>query len=333
MQSAAGLRARPAAGRRDPVPAGITDLRARAVSGRAAPCLVGRCGARCFGADFVAGEPTRETRRQGSRAVATCDLHTHLIPGVDDGPETPTEAQRAVEALTAAGVDRAVATPHLDASTLNREEDRRERIAAFDRGWERLTESASGRFGVADLHRGAEVRLDEPLPEELDPRVRLAGTRYVLVEFAAFRLPQYAGRQLGEIAGAGYRPVLAHAERFVGIRARMGEVEDWRGQGVRLQVNAGSLVGQYGPRIQATAWELLRRGWADVVASDYHGRNTVRLGAAREAVVGRDGREPWQVLTELNPSRILEDRETVPVPPLSRDRGWWERLTAAFRPW
>lgn len=247
------------------------------------------------------------------------------MPGVDDGPESPAGSRRAVDALGAAVVERAVATPHLDASTLNRQEDREQRLEAFDRGWERL-QQAAGRPAAPTLHRGAEVRLDEPLGDDLDPRVRLAGTRWVLVEFSAFQLPPYPGRQLADIEAAGYRPLLAHPERFRGLKARMGEVEGWRAEGVRLQVNAGSLVGQYGPRIRENAWELLRRGWVDVLASDYHGRGEVMLTAAQRELLERDGREQWRALTELNPGRILEDRETVAVPPLPRDENWWERL-------
>lgn len=221
---------------------------------------------------------------------------------------------------------RAVATPHLDASTLNREGDRESRLRAFDEGWEKLGEAAAGRPDAPRLHRGAEVRLDEPLPADLDPRVRLAGGRYVLVEFSAFQLPPYPGRQLAEIAGTGLRPVLAHPERYRGLKGRMGEAETWRADGARLQVNAGSLVGQYGSRIRENAWELLRRGWADVLASDYHGRGEVRLMAAFDALLERDAKEQWRALTETNPERILEGRETVPVPPLPEEKSWWERL-------
>lgn len=248
------------------------------------------------------------------------------MPAVDDGPLTPSASVRAVEALGDAVVEHAVATPHLEASTLNREEDRGRRLAELDEGWDRLVEAAGDRAALPTLHRGAEIRLDEPLPGELDPRVRLGGTSYVLVEFSSFQLPPYPGRQLAEIVGSGYRPVLAHPERFRGLRARFGEVESWRREGVRLQVNAGSLVGQYGSRVRENAWELLYRGWADVLASDYHGRGDVRLRPAQEALLGEGGMEQWGVLTERNPQRVLSEEDTVAAPALPRERSWWERL-------
>lgn len=256
------------------------------------------------------------------------DLHTHLIPGVDDGARNVGEARQALRALADAGVSRVLATPHVDASTLAEPESREKRLRALDAGWERLRE-AVGESGSPDspaLGRGVELRLDAPLPDLSDPRLRLAGTDAVLVEFQSLEAPPFGARQLSEVSGAGLLPVLAHPERYRGLERRPELAREWRQAGAVLQLNAGSLVGQYGDAVKGAAWELLRRGWADVLSSDYHARGTLHLDGARRALAKRDGGEAVRLLLDANPTRVLSGRRAIPVTPPEGRGGWWRRL-------
>ena len=238
------------------------------------------------------------------RGASLVDLHTHVLPGVDDGARDAAEAREALEALAGAGVMVAAATPHLRASVLADPDAASSRLGELDAAWGDLREVVEGAEGLPSLLRGAEVRLDAPGPDLSDPRVRLAGSDAVLVEFARLELPPYGAEQLEEVASAGWLPVLAHAERYRGIGARPGVAGSWREAGAALQVNAGSLLGQYGEEAERAGWELLERGWADLLASDYHGLGPVALDTAAARIEERGGGSQAELLVGINPRRI-----------------------------
>lgn len=259
------------------------------------------------------------------------DLHTHLMPGVDDGARTADQAREALEALDDAGVSVAVATPHADASHRAADPDDWERrLRELDEAWDRLLETARSVAPGLRLERAVEMRLDARDPAFSDARVRLGGTSFVLVEFDTLRLPPFGADQISEVERAGWRPVLAHPERYRGLERRIDEAAAWRDAGALLQVNAGSLVGQYGPDVRRTAWRLLERGWVELVASDYHARGEPRLEAAWSALERAGGGSQAELLMRRNPGRVLEDRSPVTVPPLERRRGILERLQHAL---
>lgn len=253
------------------------------------------------------------------------DLHTHLLAGVDDGARDASEARAALSTLHDEGVETAVATPHLACSLAENDPDGWwRRLDTFGRAWEALRDTADG--GAADLRveLGVELRLDASVPPLEDARIRLAGTDYVLVEFATLRMPTFGGRQLGAVAEAGAVPVLAHPERYRGLGEQLDTVGTWRDAGVLLQVNAGSLLGQYGRVPRRTAWALLERGWADAVASDYHARGDPMILDAL-GVVGRSSEAHARLLFGTNPRRMLDGREPKEVPPL-QPRDFWDRV-------
>lgn len=260
---------------------------------------------------------------------AMVDLHTHLLPAVDDGARDAEEAGAAVRALSDAGVSAALATPHLEASELERGAE--ERLAAFDHAWREL-KAARDEAGVElRLARGAELRLDGGAVDDLDERVRLGTSRAVLVEFASLKLPPFGARQLEELSRAGWVPVLAHPERYRAVGRNIEAAESWREAGAVLQVNAGSLIGQYGKSAREAARKLVARGWAGCLASDFHARGPTRWGAAREAwsaaaVDEAAARDAWELLVWINPARVLRDEEPLSVPSVGLTPGLWGRL-------
>ena len=97
-------------------------------------------------------------------------------------------------------------------------------------------------------------------------------------------------------------------------------------------MNAGSLLGRYGDAARRAAWTLIERGYAHVVASDYHARGTVDSAAARQAILERGADEQASLLFDVNPGRILDDEEPFDVAPLPAGsaRGW-RRMTSWLR--
>lgn len=263
--------------------------------------------------------------------AAVVDLHTHLLAGVDDGARDASEARDALYALHDERVEAAVATPHLSCSLAESDPDGWwERLDTFGMAWEALRGTAGSAAVHVRLELGVELRLDASVPSLEDARVRLAGTEYVLVEFATLQMPTFGGRQLDAVVERGAVPVLAHPERYRGLGEQMATAAAWREAGALLQVNAGSLLGQYGRAPRRVAWALLERGWADVVASDYHARGDPKIREAR-AAVERMSETHARLLFSTNPRRMLEGRGPEEVPPMER-RGFLDRVWRMLTP-
>jgi protein-tyrosine phosphatase len=165
------------------------------------------------------------------------DFHNHVVPGVDDGAADLEQARAALAALAGQGVHTLVATPHARASMALRPAELEAFGARIGAAWEALRELASAEFPGLRLERGAEVMLDVPGADLSDPRLRLAGTAFALVEFPYMQAPPNAAQALAALAASGCRPVLAHPERYPGSGA--AAAEEWRNAGALLQLNAG----------------------------------------------------------------------------------------------
>lgn len=269
---------------------------------------------------------------QGEDGPPLGDLHSHLIPGVDDGvPDLPS-ALEAVARLAAAGVRRIVTTPHLRGSLTRDPEGFRERMAEVDDAWDRVAGAVSRGHPDLIFRRGHEVELDLPNPDLSDPRVRLGGTSYVLVEWSRFRIPPGTTEVIARLGEKGVRPILAHPERFGGLSRRFDLVEEWRRSGLLLQVNHDSLTGRHGSKVRQRAVRLLERGWVDLLSSDFHGWPGVGPGIeeARALLEGLEGGEHFELLCSTNPRHVMADEETRAVPPLEGARGLWDRLVNIF---
>ncbi len=211
------------------------------------------------------------------------------------------------------GVCALVATPHVELA-LETRGGLAGRLAELDLGWENLQRCAE-EAGVA-VRRGAELRLDTADPDLNDPRLRLAGGPFVLVEFPFFMVPPRSHRVLSLIRSRGWTPLVGHPERYSGIDAELDVVAEWRAAGARLQVNGGSLLGRYGEAPRAVALALLARGWADYLGSDYHARGRPRVRDYHALLVEAGGATQAELLLSTNPRRLLRGEQPLPVPAL-----------------
>ncbi len=254
------------------------------------------------------------------------DLHSHLVPGVDDGATSLDESRGALATMQGQGIRGLITTPHLNGSLTERPAALEDFFARTDAAWNELRKLAAAEFPELVVARGAEVMLDTPTPDLSDLRTRLAGTRFVLVEFPFMKVPPNASQALFDLKMRGWNPVVAHPERYGNLHAALDAPEEWRRTGAHLQVNCGSLLGRYGERAQKTAWTLLEHGWVDYLASDYHARGRCAIADARAELLRRGGDEQSRLLMEVNPARLLQDEAPEVVPPLARRPSLWKRL-------
>lgn len=242
------------------------------------------------------------------------DIHSHLLPGVDDGSPSLDVTLPVLERFRADGVETLVCTPHLAATEARRVPH--DRYGAIFRELE-----AQAPPGIR-LLRGWEIMLDAPGIDLTSRELSLAGSTAVLVEFPRFAVPIGATQELQRLRETGIVPVLAHPERYVGCRREM--VVAWRAAGAAMQIDATILTGN-SSRSQL-ARELLRHGLVDCIASDNHGDRR-SLGAARQWLLELGADEQAQLLTHTNAERLLNDEQTIPVSPMPHlPRGVFQRL-------
>jgi protein-tyrosine phosphatase len=262
------------------------------------------------------------------------DFHSHLIPGVDDGAQGPANSAIALARFRTEGVTQVITTPHFLGSLTHNADRCAARLAELDAGWDVLQEMVAAdakRVGTPLLvKRGVELMLDVPKPDLSDPRLRLAGGPFALVEYPSMMFPPVnAELALTSLRDDGWTPVMAHPERYRNLEASLADLARFKNAGACLQVNVGSLFGDYGRTAAVHARNIFGLGWADYVSSDYH--TIGEPGCARfvQALCDAGFSEQAELLTVTNPGRLLEGNPPLAVPPaeLPRiDRSLWERI-------
>jgi protein-tyrosine phosphatase len=265
---------------------------------------------------------------------AGTDFHNHLIPGVDDGAQTRADSAVALARFRAEGATQIITTPHFMGSLTLDPVRGEERLSVLDDGWDALREVVAAdavRVGSAmRVERAAEIMLDVPDPDLSDERLRLAGGPFVLVEYPMLRLPPVnAELALVGLRSRGWTPVVAHPERYRNLDPTLVELARFRRAGAFLQMNAGSLFGDYGKTAAGHARQILLAGEADYVASDYHARGEPGIRRFVRALVDAGFSEQAELLTVTNPGRLLTGEPPLRVPPITaktESRSLWERL-------
>ncbi len=241
------------------------------------------------------------------------DIHTHLLPGVDDGSPNADHSALVISRLHREGVRGIVCTPHLNASRAG-EAPFGEHATLLAR----LRETAPA--GLV-LYPGFEIMLDTSAFELTDDRLGLGGSRARLVEFPRRGLPANATEQLLRVRSQGLTPVVAHPERYIGCTTET--VATWRELGAVIQCDAMALLG--GGPMTEFARAMLGAGQVDILASDNHGdRRTLATAVAWLTEIG--ARLQSVILTTENPALLLAGAPLRAVPPVSFQRGVFERL-------
>ncbi len=243
------------------------------------------------------------------------DIHSHLLPGVDDGSPSFEVSIPVLQRFANEGVTTLVCTPHLNASNAH--------AAQYERHAELMQELRRQAPAGMELLLGWEIMLDSPGVDLTGPSLGLGDSRAVLVEFTRGGLPRGASHELRRILRSGRVPVLAHPERYFGCTIEL--VQEWRAIGVVIQTDASVLMGRGAPADLAN--DMLARGLIDVLASDNHGDHRT-LAAARPWLAERGATEQIELLTARNAELILGDEDPLPVPPLKT--GALHRLRQLF---
>ena len=219
------------------------------------------------------------------------DLHSHILPGVDDGVATPDEALEMAQMAVDCGVFCMVATPHYNYYGHTTTEQIRVAFAQLQDGleYEQIP---------LQIYLGMENITTSHLPEQLRQGKALTypGSSWFLVEFLEDQPLGEINDILNRCVQEGFLPVIAHPERYSAVLDDPWIVKNWIDRGWAVQVNRDSLLGLFGQHRMACADFMMKQGWVTCIASDAHGidgRNT-------------DWDEAWQVLQQRYPHKLLE---------------------------
>jgi protein-tyrosine phosphatase len=240
------------------------------------------------------------------------DVHHHCLPDVDDGPRDWDEAVALCRMSAAEGIETIVATPHVLRGRWSNT-SRAELQSRLD--------ELQRRIGPAPrLLLGSEYYFAHDINEALagGSIVPLAGSHYVLIEFASNNIPPMVEQPLYRMQLDGWIPLIAHPERNIVFQKKPELLESLLRQGARTQITTASFTGKFGAEAQQTALDWLKRGMVHLVATDAH--NTTKrppvVIEARKIVAEVIGDTIAEALFVENPRAVIEGRAFIYDPEL-----------------
>jgi protein-tyrosine phosphatase len=245
------------------------------------------------------------------------DIHSHLLPGVDDGSKSVEMSLPVLERFVADGVTCLVLTPHLLASQAS--------YAPYERNHAIFEELRGVAPRELELRLGWEIMLDEPNIDLRSRTLSLGGSRAVLVEFPLLGVPARAGDELYRLGCSGVVPVLAHPERYYGCTVE--RVAEWRQAGAVIQMDTAGLLGK--GTVSKMSRALVQQGLVDLFSSDNHG-DSRSLATARDWLLDVATPEHADLLTHTNAKLLLDGEPLRRVPPLSLAGGVFNHLRDLF---
>jgi tyrosine-protein phosphatase YwqE len=201
----------------------------------------------------------------------TTDMHSHLLAGLDDGVKSLDEALIVIEGFISMGYKKLITTPHIMSDYYRNEPDIiKERLVE-------LNLFLAERSIDVSVHAAAEYYLDEELINKLTNKERLLclADRFLLFETNFFNEPYQLKEFIFEAITQGYKPVLAHPERYQYMTLEVAE--ELRDRGVYFQVNIPSLAGAYGKEAYKMASKLIEKGWIEFLGSDCHNPSHLKI--------------------------------------------------------
>ena len=194
------------------------------------------------------------------------DMHSHLIPGIDDGSKSMDESIAMLAKFEALGYTKVITTPHIMSDYFKNTPE------IILGGLEKVRETAKQLNLRIEIEAAAEYYFDDAFLKKVMDKEELLtfGDKYILFEFSFHSEPEQVDVLVFELLAQGYKPVLAHFERYHYLLGSVEKAKEWREKGVLIQMNLNSLTGHYGPAVKKQAELLIDEQAVDFVATDCH---------------------------------------------------------------
>jgi len=202
--------------------------------------------------------------------VLKVDLHSHLIPGLDDGSQSMEESLTLLRGLEALGYEKVITTPHIMTDAY------RNTSKIIKGGLVSLREAAKAEGIQVEIEAAAEYYLDEGFYDHLHSgEVMSIKNKYLLFETSYVSKPLVIEEMIFEISAAGYIPLMAHPERYRYVTDPLKEYSRFKELGVLFQVDLNSFGGHYGKGAKKRVDFLSKHGMIDFLGSDVHNKKQV----------------------------------------------------------
>lgn len=195
------------------------------------------------------------------------DIHSHILPGLDDGAKDWEQSCHMLSIAWEQGIRKIIATPHF------MPEQRGPASQTVAECANRLQAYADELGYGMEIYTGSEIYYHEEVPELLENGsiLTLADSSYVLVEFSPMDDFRYIRNSLNEIQTMGFDPIIAHVERYENVfKKPFGKIKELKDMGCRIQVNASTVEGKMGRKIQKGVITLCKLGLVDFIGTDAH---------------------------------------------------------------
>lgn len=237
------------------------------------------------------------------RMRVVIDIHSHILPGLDDGSKNIEETIKMLSVAVKEGIHGIVATPHYEAG---HDEKWREK---YKEAYQTVARYIETHNIPVQLYEGNEIFYSESIIEELQKgNIRtINGTRYILVEFPIYADYMYIERALHNLQYAGYLPIIAHVERYDSLRS-VKSVKALKDMGAYIQINANSVTAKTKWSTRSFCLRLMRKKLVHFVATDAHGSNHRKpeIKACFEYLDKKLGRSYRRLVSVRNPEKVIE---------------------------
>ena len=218
------------------------------------------------------GKKKEKDLEPADMSVLRVDVHSHLIPGIDDGAAEMEDSLNLLAEFEALGYKKVITTPHVMSDYY------RNTSEIILKGLEDVRKAKAERGLTIEIDAAAEYNLDADFEPKIEAGDLLTfGDNYVLFELPFLSEPPMFNDIVWKLQMKGYKPVLAHVERYGFWHNQWEKIESLKDRGVFIQLNINSLTGHYGPDVKAIGERLIDNDMVDLVGSDCHNLNHIGL--------------------------------------------------------
>jgi protein-tyrosine phosphatase len=257
------------------------------------------------------------------------DLHSHVLDGIDDGAKDLAQSLRLCELYVKNGFTKVCATPHFikggkyepEASLIQ------EKVAV-------LNKALKAKEIPLEIASGMEIKLtgDTIYGFKQEELLSLNGSSYVLVELPTTDVKNFVNNILFEIQSEGFIPIVAHPERYMNNMIDLSYFKELVDRGILLQVNKGSIVGEFGKSAYVNAQKLLKAGLVHFISTDTHKERfrNPNMKEVQKKLIKLVGQNNTELLLCDNPQAVWEDEPVMPMKKFTRHKlGFYLKTAAA----
>jgi protein-tyrosine phosphatase len=198
-------------------------------------------------------------------SILRTDLHSHLIPGIDDGSKSLENSLTMLKRFSELGYKKVITTPHVMSDFYKNTPE------IILGGLEKVKQIIKDNNLNIEIEAAAEYYLDYHFEELIKEKNILSfGDNYVLFELSFSHEPNRVKEVIFNLQNQGYKPIMAHVERYPYYFFDFEKIEDLKNRGCLIQLNINSLSGEYGPAVRKMAEQMIDKDLIDVIGSDCH---------------------------------------------------------------